>query len=97
MLEIELHQEADDELKAAALFYESQLAGLGDSFLERISEGFELIRLNPHAAQIMFDAYRRLVIRQFPYSVIYRVEGNRVYVIAVAHWSRRPGYWKERG
>lgn len=96
MLEVELHEDADDELKAAALFYESQLAGLGDSFLERISEGFDLIRLHPLAGQLLFDDYRRLVTRPFPYSLIYRIQGGRLYVIAVAHWRRRPGYWKER-
>jgi toxin ParE1/3/4 len=96
MLEIELHQDADDELKAAALFYETQLAGLGNSFLERISEGFELIRRHPLAGQEIFDDYRRLVARQFPYSLIYRIQDDRVYIIAVAHWRRRPGYWKER-
>ena len=96
MLEIELHQDADDELKAAAVFYELRLTGLGESFLARVSEGFDLIRKNPLAGQLLFDDFRRILTRQFPYSLVYRVEAERVYVIAVAHWSRRPGYWKGR-
>ena len=96
MLEIELHQDADDELKAAAVFYELRLTGLGESFLTRVSEGFDLIRKNPLAGQLLFDDFRRILTRQFPYSLVYRVEVDRVYIIAVAHWSRRPGYWKGR-
>ena len=97
MLEIELHEDANEELKAAAVFYESRQEGLGESFLQRVSEGFGLIRRHPFVGQPLFDDFRRLVTRQFPYSLVYRVENDRVFVIAVAHWSRRPNYWKERG
>src|SRR5437016_8938487 len=96
MLEIELHEDADEELKAAAVFYELRLTGLGQNFIARVSEGFELIRKNPLAGHVLFDDYRRILTRQFPYSLVYRVEADRIYLIAVAHWSRRPGYWKER-
>jgi len=96
MLEITLHEDADEEFKAAIRFYQSRESGLGQILLERISEGFEFILTNPLANQILFDDFRRHLIRQFPYSIVYRVEGDRIFVLAMAHWSRRPGYWKER-
>jgi len=96
MPEIVLHEGADEELKAAAVFYESRRAGLGESFLERVSEGFELIRTQPLAGQVTFKNYRRVLIQQFPYSIIYRVEADTVFVVAIAHWRRRPMYWKPR-
>jgi len=65
MPEIVLHEGADEELKAAAVFYESRRAGLGESFLERVSEGFELIRTQPLAGQVTFKNYRRVLIQQF--------------------------------
>ncbi len=75
MLEIELHEEADEELKAAAVFYELRLTGLGESFLARVSESLDLISTNPLAGHPLFDDYRRILTRQFPYSLVYRVEG----------------------
>jgi plasmid stabilization system protein ParE len=96
MLEIALHEDADEEFKAAITFYESSEPGLGQIFLERLSEGFEFIVANPLASQILFDDFRRHLIRQFPYSIVYRIEGDSILVLAVAHWSRRPGYWKQR-
>ena len=39
---------------------------------------------------------RRYLLRRFPFSVVYRVESRRVLIVAVAHGSRRPGYWKSR-
>jgi len=38
---------------------------------------------------------RRQMVR-FPYTVFYSNTLHEVYIIAVAHTSRRPGYWKTR-
>ena len=62
MLEITLHEDADEEFKAAIMFYESREAGLGQIFLERISEGFEFVLANPLAGQILFDDFHRHLI-----------------------------------
>lgn len=39
---------------------------------------------------------RRNLLRRFPFSVAYRVELQRMLIVAVAHARRRPGYWKPR-
>lgn len=38
----------------------------------------------------------RLYLKRFPYTLVFRIEGEFVRVIAVAHQSRRPGYWGGR-
>jgi len=35
-------------------------------------------------------------MRRFPYSIVYRVETEKVFVLAVAHLRRRPLYWRDR-
>jgi len=96
MPEIEIHEDADEELKATALFYESRESGLGEDFLQRINQAFDAIVDQPFAGQPIILDIRRRLVRQFPYSVVYRVDADRIFVLAVAHWSRRPGYWKKR-
>jgi hypothetical protein len=66
MLEITLHEAADEEFKAAIRFYESREAGLGAIFLQRIMEGFDFIRANPLACQILFDNFHRHVNSTIP-------------------------------
>jgi len=39
---------------------------------------------------------KRLLLRRFPYAVIVSERGTEVVVIAFAHTSRRPGYWRGR-
>jgi toxin ParE1/3/4 len=96
MLEITVHEDADEEFRAAAVFYETRQTGLGETFLDRVAEGFNLILAQPLAGPLLFDDFRRRFTRQFPYSIVYRIESDRIFVIAVAHWSRRPEYWKAR-
>ena len=38
----------------------------------------------------------RLYFKRFPYTLVFRIQGESVRVIAIAHQSRRPGYWVER-
>ena len=39
---------------------------------------------------------RRYVFRVYPYSLIYRIVGEEITVVAVAHAKRKPGYWIDR-
>lgn len=49
----------------------------------------------PHLAAITKD-HRRVNLKVFPFYAAYAVEGEVVWVLAVAHGYRRPGYWRER-
>jgi plasmid stabilization system protein ParE len=40
--------------------------------------------------------FRRILVRRFPYLIVYRVFENDVFVYAIAHTSRRPNYWRRR-
>lgn len=35
-------------------------------------------------------------LRQFPYKIVYIIEGDQIQVVAIAHDRRRPGYWLKR-
>jgi hypothetical protein len=39
---------------------------------------------------------RRVLLKIFPYQLIYRVDGDEIRVFAVAHVRRRPGHWRRR-
>jgi plasmid stabilization system protein ParE len=40
--------------------------------------------------------YRRKLLERYPYGIIYRIEGEEILIIALAHTSRRPAYWRGR-
>jgi len=96
MHEVVVHEDAGEDLIAAAVYYESRETGLGEEFLRELSRSFDRIREHPFSYSVIFDEYRRCLMTRFPYGVVYRIEEKRVLVFAVGHLRRRPGYWRER-
>jgi hypothetical protein len=40
---------------------------------------------------------RRFLLRRFPFTLLYRqIASGNIQVVAIAHTSRKPGYWKKR-
>ncbi|MCZ6674550.1 MAG: type II toxin-antitoxin system RelE/ParE family toxin [Verrucomicrobia bacterium] len=48
------------------------------------------------AYRIIQGAFRRHLLARFPYGIIYRIDDDVIYVVAVMHLKRNPGYWKNR-
>ena len=93
--------EAEAELLSAALWYEDQRTGLGEEFYDQILATIESIGKFPERFPIYEAAensrqLRRALVKQFPYVVIYESRGDFVLIVAVAHSSRRPDYWRHR-
>lgn len=91
-----LTTEARDELVAGVTFYESQYPGLGRDFAIEVRRLCRLIVESPAAGLEIRPTIRRRIVRRFPYSVLYATEDDEVVILAVAHQSRRPGYWQRR-
>jgi plasmid stabilization system protein ParE len=84
---------AEREVEEAARWYEARAKGLGQAFVDEVLRVFDAIEEGPEDFPLLRDPYRRKLLQRFPYIVIYKVTARRVYVRAVAHGRRRPGYW----
>ena len=80
----------------AAAYYNNEVRGLGAAFISEVERISELIQGHPAIGQPIDEAFRSAVLLRFPFSVIYSVEVDRIWIIAVAHQRRRPGYWRGR-
>jgi len=92
---IELHPEADAEFAAQVEYYEDAQPGLGQRFYREVIGCLEWIAANPMLARLRQN-YRRVNLTVFPFYIAYVVQGDLVWVLAVAHGHRRPGYWMQR-
>ena len=93
---VEFHPEAQDEFISAAQFYERETAGLGLDFIATVQHAYERLPDFPTSGAPFGRRLRRLLVPKFPYSLLYRVEPERIYVVAVMHRHRRPGHWRSR-
>jgi plasmid stabilization system protein ParE len=93
--------EADADAVAAANWYEQQRSGLGHDFCDEVERAFARIQSDPSRyARVEFadveGDVRRLLLRRFPYLVVYQIFENQVLVLAISHASRDQDYWKGR-
>ena len=90
--------EAEAEVGAPALWYESKCAGLGAELIAAIDEALERIAEAPLAFAIWQEGmpFRRSVVWRFPFLIFFTASDEAVDVFAVAHAKRRPGYWMDR-
>jgi plasmid stabilization system protein ParE len=86
------------ELAEAVGWYEERRPGWGGRLFDAVSHTFTTIASHPEigSPRRSRPAVRQLIVRGFPYIVVYRVRPDDVHVIAVAHTRRRPGYWQNR-
>ena len=92
----QLSELASAELAEAVRWYEERRPGLGGRFFDAVNHAVELIEAHPEigVARTGRLPNRQLVVTGFPYKVVYRIRETDLYVVAVAHTSRRPNYWK---
>jgi len=87
---------AQRELNDAAVWLELQEAGLGERFLLEIAQARQLILEFPDAWHPMSQSLRRCHLKRFQYGLIYRVIGDVIEIVAVAHDRQKPEYWRTR-
>lgn len=87
---------AEEEMTEAALYYEAARSGFGDIFLDDIQHAIDAIRERPEIGAKVAYGFRRVLVRRFPFSIVYAVEAEAIVVVAVSHQRRRPEYWKGR-
>ena len=97
MRNVLFHPIAKRELEYSAQYYETQSQGLGKRFLSEIEKGLNRIQAHPDAwPPFVSPGLRRYLLHYFPYAILYKNTPDHLYVLALMHLSREPGYWRER-
>jgi toxin ParE2 len=96
MASYRLLSEAKAELEVGVSFYDTESPGLDLDFALELRPLCRQILESPSAGFEVRPDVRCRMLRRFPYSILYAIEEGDVSVIAVAHQSRRPGYWHQR-
>ena len=73
-----------------------QMSGLGLKFKEEVGKAVRRIAEFPTAWSIECGEIRKGLLHMFPYKLLYSIEKDHIFIIAVAHQHRRPTYWQGR-
>jgi len=90
------HPEADEEYVHAVQYYAEVALELGGRFHDEIERLIHEIFADPVRFRKFDPPARRHFSRDFPYAVIFLDWPDFIWIVAVMHMKRRPGYWRER-
>ena len=96
MTPVSYHESAEEELLNEIGYLELRANGLGRRFFAEVRRAENLISQFPESAEEIRPRIRKRILRKFRYSLIYSAEKDGLLILAVAHHSRRPGYWIAR-
>lgn len=97
-MNLRLHRLAVAEIDAAADWYEGRREGLGRELEDEVDRVLTRIAALPLSAPAWRNraAHHVVLVPRFPFTMPYRVDRDEIVVLALAHTSRRPGYWSAR-
>jgi|TARA_R110000823_G_scaffold312795_2_gene439799 toxin ParE1/3/4 len=98
---VRILEDASQEAIEAAAWYEYEQPGLGAEFFAAVDAAIDVIEenflpLSPLPEETGNTGARRLILERFPYDIVAIELPDETVVIAVAHHSRKPGYWLGR-
>lgn len=92
-----IHPEAEAEFYDAVAYFDLQVDGLGKDFAREVFSTINRIVDLPFGWSLVTENIRRCLCKRFPYGLIYEiVDEEHVTILAIAHSSREPDYWKNR-
>lgn len=95
-MRVEFSSGAEIELEEATEWYFERDPDLADRFVVDVENTAARILERPTMRAEIEPGVRRALLQDFPYSLIYRLEPDCVFVLAVMHHKRHPSYWRDR-
>jgi plasmid stabilization system protein ParE len=93
---IRFHEEARIEFLDQVAYYEEARVGLGDRFYLEVEIAVARAGRMPGLGSPYKYGTKRMYPKKFPFSIIYVVRELELVILAVAHFRRKPGYWRKR-
>jgi toxin ParE1/3/4 len=91
------HRLAAREYRSARNWYRERSVEVAQRFVLAVDRAANRIEADAESLCQLTGAYRYARVPNFPYVLVNRrIDDGTVMVVAVAHTSRRPGYWKRR-
>ena len=91
-----IHEDANREFREALNYYLEISPELGVRFYREMEQLMLEVCSRPLVFRQFDPPARRHFSDRFPYGVVYLVETDHVWIVAVMHLQREPRYWRER-
>jgi toxin ParE1/3/4 len=96
-VDVRFQNSAAREYLSARRHYSRIDPKLADRFRSAVDTAVSRIMTDPDSLPQTANGFRGIRVKRFPYILFFKVlEAKSIGIYAVAHTSRRPGYWRRR-
>ncbi len=97
MNELLVAEGAEQDYIESLRWYAERSKRAGEGFEAEFAQALEAIAANPRRYPLCDDRHRYYLLKRYPFQIINRlIADDQWLIVAVAHTSRRPGYWSNR-
>jgi toxin ParE1/3/4 len=97
MLPVDYHPEARRDFDESFEWYAERSIQAAVRFANAVDVALSAVAADPQRFAAVDETHRECPTARFPFRVVYRILGDRIAVVAIAHAKRHPDYWKGRG
>lgn len=92
---VEFHPLAEREIESAARWYRRRSPKSAQRLLQAVDETVQRIATAAEWGSPYLQQIRWMGVKRFSYLIYYEIRDSQpIFIYAVAHTSRRPGYWR---
>jgi toxin ParE1/3/4 len=91
-----VHVEAEAEILQALTWYAERSRVAARAFVQELNSTVALASRSPESWPRSSANTRYIVFPRFPFNLVFRLRGETIEIVAVAHQRRRPSYWSDR-
>jgi toxin ParE1/3/4 len=93
---VRYHEEARAEFLHEVGYYTQIDRALGERFDTAVQAVESRVSSHPEMGSPYQHGTRKAYLNKFPFAMIYMVLEDGIYVIAIASFKKKPGYWRSR-
>lgn len=91
-----IHEDAQAEYVESFVWYHERGNHIAEAFEREVEHALGALQETPDRWPVYAGTWRRILLRRFPFGIVYGVMDDQIVVIAIMHTRRKPGYWKNR-
>ncbi len=93
---LRLLPKADADYHEAIEWYKARSADTAMLFIKEVSDVLKLLENNPDRYSYHIEPYRRVLLKSFPYKMVYKIEEDKVLIYALYHTARNEDELRKR-
>jgi plasmid stabilization system protein ParE len=95
--DVSFNRLAIKDYREAREYYAARSPQAAERFVDAVDAAIRRMMRAPNSLPIVSGRYRRVRVEKFPHSLVfYERAEHDIRIVAVAHSSRRLGYWRRR-